>query len=340
MLNDERPLVTFVLFSYNQQRFVREAVEGAFAQTYSPLKIILSDDCSSDGTYQIMQEMVAAYNGPHQVVLNRNSSNFGLAEHINSVVLMLAGDWVVFAAGDDVSLPERVERMVQAVVGSGRACIFSEVMHIDEFGNAKGVCFGRDRPEPPSLSSVLRTSSCWVLGCSAGYSIRLLRDFPPLNSEVVQEDSVMPFRAIFCGGVLFSGEVLVKYRSHSTNLWNKQDRTEKATFFSKYNDHIVFLDRRFKTVSQWVNDCESMADFNPCNLAKIRRIRRIAKLDFDLATAPTIYLVVTRILEGSCGTTDNNTGILKIVYRKLRIPTIRVVMKGLFTYYLTRFSAK
>ena len=52
----DRPLVTFALFAYNQEEFIREAVEGAFAQTYEPLEIILSDDCSSDRTYEIIQE--------------------------------------------------------------------------------------------------------------------------------------------------------------------------------------------------------------------------------------------------------------------------------------------
>ena len=70
----ERPLVTFALFSYNQEQFIRQAVESAFAQTYSPLEIILSDDFSSDGTFEIMQEMVAAYSGPHRVVLNQNDN--------------------------------------------------------------------------------------------------------------------------------------------------------------------------------------------------------------------------------------------------------------------------
>ena len=58
---EERPLVTFALFAYNQERYIREAVEGAFAQTYEPLEIILSDDCSTDRTFEIMQEMVANY---------------------------------------------------------------------------------------------------------------------------------------------------------------------------------------------------------------------------------------------------------------------------------------
>lgn len=42
----QAPLVTFALFAYNQEKFIREAVEGAFAQTYESLEIILSDDCS------------------------------------------------------------------------------------------------------------------------------------------------------------------------------------------------------------------------------------------------------------------------------------------------------
>jgi hypothetical protein len=47
----ERPFVTFALFVYNQEKYIREAVEGAFSQTYEPLEIILSDDCSTDRTF-------------------------------------------------------------------------------------------------------------------------------------------------------------------------------------------------------------------------------------------------------------------------------------------------
>jgi|TARA_B110000977_G_C11045871_1_gene480503 glycosyltransferase involved in cell wall biosynthesis len=57
-----RPLMTFKLFAYNH----REAVKGVFEQADEPLEIILSDDCSSDSTYQIMQEMAVTFHGPHQ----------------------------------------------------------------------------------------------------------------------------------------------------------------------------------------------------------------------------------------------------------------------------------
>ena len=53
----DRPVLTFAVVSCNQEQFVREAVEAALAQTYSPLEIILSDDCSDDRSFEIMQEM-------------------------------------------------------------------------------------------------------------------------------------------------------------------------------------------------------------------------------------------------------------------------------------------
>jgi len=50
--------VTFALFAYNQEKYIREEVEGAFSQTYQPLEIIWSDDCSSDRTFAPAAELL------------------------------------------------------------------------------------------------------------------------------------------------------------------------------------------------------------------------------------------------------------------------------------------
>jgi len=111
----DRPLVTFALFAYNQEKYIREAVEGAFSQTYEPLEIILSDDCSSDRTYEIMQEMAEGYRGSHRVRLRRSEVNRGLGIHIRYVVEIARGYLIVVAAGDDVSLPHRTISLVELI---------------------------------------------------------------------------------------------------------------------------------------------------------------------------------------------------------------------------------
>jgi len=105
-------LVTFALFAYNQEHFIRDAIRGALSQTYEPLEIILSDDCSSDRTFEIMQEMADAYEGPHRVRLNRSPENLGILGHLIDVGREARGSILVVAAGDDISKPERVAALI------------------------------------------------------------------------------------------------------------------------------------------------------------------------------------------------------------------------------------
>ena len=52
-----KPLISFLLLTYNQENYIQDAINGALAQTYSPLEIIISDDCSTDGTYKKIEEI-------------------------------------------------------------------------------------------------------------------------------------------------------------------------------------------------------------------------------------------------------------------------------------------
>ena len=136
-------LVTFALLAYNQERYIGEAVQGAFSQTYCPLEIILSDDCSSDRTFEIMAKMAEAYDGPHKIILNRNEKNLGIGGHVNRIVELSSGELIVTAAGDDISLPERVNKTYMAYKESGGSAksIFSNGAFINESGEILGPLF-------------------------------------------------------------------------------------------------------------------------------------------------------------------------------------------------------
>lgn len=130
----DRPLVTFALFTYNQEKFVREAVNAALNQKYTPLEIILSDDCSTDCTFEILQEMASAYRGPHNIVVRQTKNNSGTLLHVAEVAKLAKGKLLILAAGDDISMPERTATLVDAWQSSGAWGFCSRFDRIDETG--------------------------------------------------------------------------------------------------------------------------------------------------------------------------------------------------------------
>lgn len=130
----DRPLVTFALFAYNQEKFIREAVEGAFSQTYSPLEIILSDDCSSDRTFEIMREMAKGYSGAHSVRIRKNKINLGIVNHLAAVTSEARSEYIILAAGDDVSVEIRTEITVPIMISTRCDVACSNVNIMNEEG--------------------------------------------------------------------------------------------------------------------------------------------------------------------------------------------------------------
>lgn len=229
----KRPLVTFSIGAFNQERFIRQAVEAAFAQTYSPLQIILSDDCSQDRTFEIMGEMAAAYRGPHEVVLNRNQKNLGLVPHVNRELQIMRGELIVMCAGDDISAPNRTEAIWEAWEASGRKahCIHSQVTHIDATYVPEGPLKAQEvLPEAirfqdgrSHAKSYLRSTGPVVLGCTAAYSRSVIERFGFLPEDLVFEDMALTFRSLLMGGLSFIDRPLVLYRLHSSNLHNSKN---------------------------------------------------------------------------------------------------------------------
>lgn len=227
---NDRPLVTFFVMTYNQERYIREAVEGAFLQTYSPLEIILSDDCSSDHTFRIMQELAGTYRGPHTVIINQNQKNLGIGGHVNRIMELAHGELIVAAAGDDVSLKERTQVLTRGWLAAGKPSgISSGIIPVDMQGRPLGSTphwlleQGRVLKTLPrgDLATVsLMRDQCFILsGCAGAWAKDNWDYFGELNEDVVCEDEVLSFRGCLRGGLYFIEQPLVRYRKHPNNIW-------------------------------------------------------------------------------------------------------------------------
>lgn len=209
----DRPLVSMLLIAYRQAGSVREAIAGALAQTYSPLEIVISDDASGDDTWAQIEAATAGYAGPHTVVLNRNERNLGIGAHLSRLVERSRGELLFVAAGDDVSLPQRVETVVAAWLASGKRLdlIASAMTDIDAAGTSHGLIVPSDLQDWRTLDD-WAAKPPFVVGAAQAWTRRLFDRYGPLPAGTVAEDLVMVFRAIAGGGALTLREPLVRYR--------------------------------------------------------------------------------------------------------------------------------
>ena len=208
-----KPLASVLLIAYNQETLVGDAVRSVLAQTYEPLELIISDDASSDGTFAAIEAAVRGYNGPHKVITRRNTSNEGISAHLSRLAGMAHGELLFVAAGDDMSAPNRCERVVEYWLAQDRRpdLIATDLADMDETGTV------HERMEPTDLGTYRSFDDWaaerpWLVGAAHTWTRRLFERFGPMMPGTAAEDQVMTFRAIVSGGALSLREPLVWYR--------------------------------------------------------------------------------------------------------------------------------
>lgn len=266
-----KPLATFLVCSYNQEKTIHLAIEGALAQTYSPLEIIISDDCSTDNTYEIARRTVAAYGGPHTVIVNRNPENLGLTRHVNRVFELAKGELILGSAGDDISFPNRTECLMEAYMRSGKgpALIHSNVEAIDQEGRTL------DMRSPPvekrkMTMEQIATSEAIYIGATAAFSRELLTAFGPIIHNRSFEDLVWGFRAAIVDRLIYVNAPLVHYRVGTGLSSYDPCKLSWREFLARLSDRRMI---QIDVLKQRLLDLDSMRLASHSHLRKAVRAR-------------------------------------------------------------------
>ena len=205
--------VTLALICYRQEKYIRDAVLAALLQNYSPLEIIISDDASPDNTYSIIQNVLRGYTGPHNIIINRNTSNMGIGAHINKLMEISSGDIIIIAAGDDISVEGRVSAIMSAFNCNPKCyLVHSSVNIIDGNGMKTGEMYPDAAIQSNPTLMDMAKQNLSIIGASGAWRRELFEKFPPLDEDVVCEDLIIPFRAAMTGEMHYIDQKLVSWR--------------------------------------------------------------------------------------------------------------------------------
>ena len=238
------PLLSFVIVCFNQEEYIDSALKSALEQTYSPLEIIISDDASTDDTFQIIQNTISRYKGPHQVITIRNNENLGIAKNVNLALKAANGELVILAAGDDISIPSRTSRIYRAYTESENRdiLIHSNAIKIDSAGNILGIW------RPPVISKnkskiAIAISESIYIGATGALSRHLINKFGDIKYPHAYEDLVWGHRASIVKGLIYIPEALVEYRVGSGISTRKNPNGKISTVLKQHlKKRIMFID--------------------------------------------------------------------------------------------------
>lgn len=209
------PLVSVIILTCNQEKFVRETLSSVFSQTYKNLEIIVSDDCSSDNTVRFAKEFAR---GDDRCIILESPVNTGITENCNRALKFAQGDYIAWLGGDDLFLPAKIEKQVG---------VFLNLPDVSLVGTDVEVFFEDESPS-------------YVARCPVMFRHGRVEDFIALNNHIptssfmfrkgvvqsllcdsrlrVVSDWLFNIECALAGGIAYVPEVLTRYRRWSGNV--------------------------------------------------------------------------------------------------------------------------
>lgn len=198
--------VTAGVKCFNNVRYIREALESAFSQTYRPLEIVVCDDCSTDGSWEVIRGIVEAHRGEPglRVVIERNDANLGNLGNWERICSLATGDFIVKFDGDDVSGPDRVSRIVSAIEAAQEKGLSPTLV-----GHGGWMVSPSGRP----MGAMYPAARGNVVGAAMAFSRRCFTEFGPAACDPrIVDDELYACRGMMLGDFVEMKDRLVRYR--------------------------------------------------------------------------------------------------------------------------------
>ncbi len=213
--------ISVVVTSYNQKKYLVQTLDSVLAQTLMPFEIIVCDDASTDGSQELIRAYVERYPGLVKPI--HQPRNLGVTRNRNTGIKAAVGDYITTLDGDDLYLPEKLEKELQKSQESGASLVYSNVIYIDAAGRETGRRYKGNRQlegvifekiatfKYPAPREVLIARECIDAMGVLDERFRINEDF----EWIVRLASRYPFAAV--------NEPLVRHRYHAQGL-HRSDR--------------------------------------------------------------------------------------------------------------------
>ena len=246
--------LTVLLFTYNQESYVAQALDSILMQEFEgEYEIVVADDCSTDRT----QEILRKYQQRHPDIIRLEFAEKNLNDNLVMVQLFeaAAGEYIALLEGDDFwTSPTKLQKQLQFLDNHPECGMcFHNVAHLYEHGERRKGSQAFHNPQGQrefiTLDNVLEGSfiAFGSMVCRSG----LIGCFPDWYRSVFAADWALSILYAKCATVGYIDEVMGTYRIHSNGVWSRLDAIGKLERMIKTEEEMdVNFERRYHTKSK------------------------------------------------------------------------------------------
>lgn len=162
----EISLVSIIMPNYNSEHYIAGTIESIINQTYSNWELLITDDCSSDNSTNIIESYCAK---DSRIKLFKLENNSGAGVARNNSIKQANGKFIAFCDSDDRWFPNKLELQLDFMMKHGYAFSFTACNLYDGNGNLYG---HQSVPKKVTYCSMLR--NCAVPSSTAMYDASIL----------------------------------------------------------------------------------------------------------------------------------------------------------------------
>lgn len=128
-------MVSIITPTYNSIHFIEETINSIISQNYEDWELIITDDCSTDGTWDLLKEYAVK---DSRIKIYQLESNSGAGIARNNSIKKASGRFIAFCDSDDQWKPNKLSEQLQFMLTNDIALTYSDYDVIDEEGKQNG----------------------------------------------------------------------------------------------------------------------------------------------------------------------------------------------------------
>ncbi len=222
------PLVSVALISYDQEKFIGQALNSILMQEFDgAMEVVVADDCSTDRTAGIIERW--AEKCPRPVRILPGKENMGMHRNWERAITACKGKYVALLEGDDLwTDPEKLLKQVNVLEQDPNAsACFSNANVLMEDGALSDHPYVDRDTENLSAEDLLSLNFNPIPTCSTVFRRSMFEGFPAEYHDSPFADWILHSILIQNGKYLCLSETTSTYRQHDRGVWSGIDKEEK-----------------------------------------------------------------------------------------------------------------